>query len=69
MYRNAFVGTTVGRYPLSFVVVIFRTGLPYYDGDQKIFGLMTLIFLRGTLGSDARSYLKQAQAKLSDDEE
>ena len=34
-YRNGFIFMTVGRYPLSFVKWIFRTGQPNNNGDRK----------------------------------
>ena len=52
-YRNGFVFMTVGRYPLSSVKWIFRTGQPNHDGDRKISGVMTVIFPLETLGSVA----------------
>ena len=52
-YRNGFVFMTVGRYPLSSVKWIFRTGQPNHDGDRKTSGVMTLIFPLETLGSVA----------------
>ena len=51
-YRDWFVVTTVGTYPLLLVKWIIGTGHLNNDGERNIYGVMTIISPREILGSE-----------------